>query len=627
MLKRLLFSVMLCSMFLAAMFSSMYLSSEAVIATEDPVVYATDYASAIYHSVSSTNIVSLVRELSEMGPRPRGSAVNELARNWIVSKLNEYTNGNANISIVGTTNKNILARLPGTMEGVRRVVMIGGHYDSVAVSPGANDNGVGVVTALELARVLSQYSWPLDIIFCFWDGEELGLLGSREVANIFTEEKVDILIYFNIDMLLVQDPTAPVDQRVGIVYNDAPGIVYQDSHFWADLTRAMSNNYHRALIYPIHRNQFPYWRQSDHYSFVQAEYRPVVFVFESGDDYDWAYHTSSDRWDCSIYNYTLAYRTIASIGATVGFVLSRTPNQAVHEQYTLTLQPGQSKKFMTVMTHKSELSVIASWSSGLNLNFTLRDPKGLLLDSYTSLTPNGMNVEILSSEVSELGIHTLNIVNHGSYTTNINVELVYESDYEGNGIPDSQEFWVYDFAVDSDNDTLSDGEEEFSGTNRFNADEDNDGLTDYEELNVYHTSPRWADSDFGGMPDGWEVHNQFNPKSDDSREDADDDRLSNLEEYNHGTHPRNKDTDSDGMPDGWEVTNSLNPLVDDASEDPDGDGLTNLEEYHVGTDPRAYDVLVPLLSTLRNIGMGVLLIMPVIVTAYFIREVRGPSNT
>ncbi len=632
---RLLVSIVIFTLCLASMSSMVSIVSPSPNMTKNDtdyavthsVVYATDRAQAIYNSVSYTNIISLVHELSDMGPRPRGSDVNQQAREWIINRLNEYTNNTVEISIVGERNKNILARLPGTgTANESRVVMIGGHYDSVSVSPGANDNGIGVVTALELARVLSRYSWPLDIIFCFWDGEELGLLGSSEVADMFASDRVDILVYFNIDMLLVQDPYAPVDERVWMVYNNAAGAVYQDAHFWADLTRAMSNNYHRALIYPMDYSQFSYWRQSDHYSFAREGYKPVLFAFESGDAYDWAYHTSYDRWDCSLYNYTLAHRTIASIGAAVAFVLSRTQNQSVHERYTLSLQPGQNRTLLTVMTYESELDVIASWTSGPQLCFSVYDPDDIVLGSYLTPTDNGSGVEILSVEVGEVGLHSLKIENRGTSIAEVTVEFVYESDYEGNDIPDSHEYWMYDFAVDTDGDNITDGEEEFLGTDRFNADCDNDGLNDYEELNIYHTSPKWHDTDFDTMPDGWEVDNQLDPLHDDAYEDPDIDELLNLFEYRNGTLAYDNDTDDDLMPDGWEVMHHLNPLYDDAALDPDGDMITNLEEYRRGTDPHVSDATGgPPLSVDVLVVAGAVL-MPVAITAYFFRLARRPSG-
>jgi len=58
-----------------------------------------------------------------------------------------------------------------------------------------------------------------------------------------------------------------------------------------------------------------------------------------------------------------------------------------------------------------------------------------------------------------------------------------------------------------------------------------------------------------------------------------------LEEYAAGTNPRDNDRDNDQMPNDWEVTNGLNSLQNDANGDADNDNLTNLEEYQYQTDP------------------------------------------
>ena len=70
--------------------------------------------------------------------------------------------------------------------------------------------------------------------------------------------------------------------------------------------------------------------------------------------------------------------------------------------------------------------------------------------------------------------------------------------------------------------------------------------------------------------------------------DDDGDGLSNGDEKGiYGTDPTNPDTDSDGMDDGWEVTYGLDPLsAADAAEDADDDGLTNFEEYRLRSNPR-----------------------------------------
>ncbi|MCG2824965.1 MAG: hypothetical protein L6265_00055 [Thermoplasmatales archaeon] len=132
-------------------------------------------------------------------------------------------------------------------------------------------------------------------------------------------------------------------------------------------------------------------------------------------------------------------------------------------------------------------------------------------------------------------------------------------------------------------------------------DSDNDGLSDIAENNVYGTNFTNPDSDDDGMPDGWEIQYRvwsnvtggwtLNPNNaSDKSEDPDRDGLTNIEEYYYSTNPNNPDTDFDGMPDGWEAYYSLNPSnATDRYNDPDKDGLTNLEEYMNNTSPVSND--------------------------------------
>src|SRR5581483_11688363 len=78
---------------------------------------------------------------------------------------------------------NVVAILPGTVDK-DRYVMIGGHYDSIALrrqasqpnddgprtaaeqeplAPGVADDASGTAAVMELARVMSQYEWDKSI--------------------------------------------------------------------------------------------------------------------------------------------------------------------------------------------------------------------------------------------------------------------------------------------------------------------------------------------------------------------------------------------------------------------------------------------------------------------------------
>lgn len=66
--------------------------------------------------------------------------------------------------------------------------------------------------------------------------------------------------------------------------------------------------------------------------------------------------------------------------------------------------------------------------------------------------------------------------------------------------------------VDSDGDGLTDGEEQFLGTDINSSDSDEDGLPDRDEVEIYKTDPLNPDSDEDGYLDGDEVGNGYNPK-------------------------------------------------------------------------------------------------------------------
>lgn len=77
---------------------------------------------------------------------------------------------------------NIFAERPGTNKAAK-AILVAAHYDTVALSPGADDNASGIAVVLEVARLLGSHSTPRTLQLAFFDQEEAGLLGSQAFVS------------------------------------------------------------------------------------------------------------------------------------------------------------------------------------------------------------------------------------------------------------------------------------------------------------------------------------------------------------------------------------------------------------------------------------------------------------
>lgn len=74
------------------------------------------------------------------------------------------------------------------------------HYDTTSDTNGEIDNGSGVVTILDIARKISQYKLPINVIFIFFSAEETGMSGSCYfISNLSEKEKNQTIGCINID--------------------------------------------------------------------------------------------------------------------------------------------------------------------------------------------------------------------------------------------------------------------------------------------------------------------------------------------------------------------------------------------------------------------------------------------
>ncbi|MHA1950801.1 MAG: M28 family peptidase [Candidatus Thorarchaeota archaeon] len=529
-------------------------------------IYGEDLSETIFSRVSMSSYREYVRKLTENGSRwishpGLRSDANIAAGNWIADELMRVSDGRMEVEFIGEYDS-VVGRLPGYFPYDAPVLLVGGHFDSVSNSPGANDDGSGVAAMLELARVMSDYEWPLDIYFGAWNAEEIGLYGAQEVAQEFQNRGIEILVHYNNDMLLVRDPQAPTSRSLLLGY---PDMVYQEGQYWAEQAMLMSETYGDGMIMPVKSSDFSGWQRSDHWAFITKGHSKSLFGTESGFGNDVAYHTSHDTWDNPMYDYTTGVEMVKAIGATMAFTMSREYQKLNRVEQTFHLSPGTERNYYFTVSTPTTVTVSCRWWAG-GAEFQLYDSVGGLIDmSEFNESSAWQSSIVLSPSVEDFGIYNLRILNPYDTTAGYEFAFEYESDVDGNAVPDSQEFWF---------DTV-----------HFQTDSDSDFLSDAEEF-IIGTSSEHADSDLDEMIDSWELEFGLDPlNASDAQRDDDSDGLTNLDEFLNNCNPHLSDSDHDLIPDLWEIENDLDPSVDDASGDPDNDAVDNLREYLEGTDP------------------------------------------
>ena len=203
---------------LAAIFLILLLITICVTQASPPAVVSADAP------LSEFSAVRALADLKEVAsaPHPIGSMEQARVRDYLLRRLSALgvqpevqqavaVSSRGRPPYRAATVNNIVARLRGAGDG--KAVGLIAHYDSVPTSPGASDNGSGVVVLLETLQALKAGP-PLtnDVIFLFTDAEEVGLLG----AEAFVAEHPwarDIGLVLNFDARGTSGPSVMFETR------------------------------------------------------------------------------------------------------------------------------------------------------------------------------------------------------------------------------------------------------------------------------------------------------------------------------------------------------------------------------------------------------------------------------
>ncbi|MBI2931625.1 MAG: M20/M25/M40 family metallo-hydrolase [Planctomycetes bacterium] len=197
---------------------------------------------------------------------------------------------------------NVVADLRGT-EKPDEVVIVGGHIDSWDGATGTTDNGTGVATTLEAARILSAVGAKpkRTIRFMLWTGEEQGLLGSESYVRRHPDLMKNVSAVFVHDMgtNYLAGLGAPEDIKPILADVFAPV---------ASLDEEKPFQVRKVLAFSDHAS-------SDHGPFLAAGV-PAFFWDQKGRaNYYQTWHTQHDTYGAAIPEYQRHSAIVVSVGA------------------------------------------------------------------------------------------------------------------------------------------------------------------------------------------------------------------------------------------------------------------------------------------------------------------------
>ncbi|MDE2252326.1 MAG: M20/M25/M40 family metallo-hydrolase [Gammaproteobacteria bacterium] len=171
---------------------------------------------------------------------------------------------------------NVVARIAGS-EPAGGAILLAAHYDSVPSGPGAGDDGIGVASVLEIARILKLGPPPRHpVVLLINEGEEAGLLGARMFVDRDPEARA-VKAAINVD--------ARGDSGPSLMFETGPATDFSIRLFARAAQRPTSNSLY-YFIYKLLPND------TDFTVFKAAGYEGLNFALIGDVE---RYHTPLDR--------------------------------------------------------------------------------------------------------------------------------------------------------------------------------------------------------------------------------------------------------------------------------------------------------------------------------------------
>jgi hypothetical protein len=253
--------------------------------------------------------------LKSVSTRFYNTADKDLIGDFLASKLTGYgyTVTFDAFDSSGTPCRNIVATKLGTTYPDEYVV-VGGHYDSISpnptsLAPGAEDNGSGTASVMEIARIAAGREFERTVQFVLFDSEEQGLYGSYHFVQDAANAGRDIIAAITMDMVSYYDT------------HYAVRIEGETPWEWLMATMEAKVEQHTDIA---KQKDYNSWG-SDHVPFQQAGIPAFLAI-----DYDYGsypgYHQTDDNWSQIVGSAHIGTQITTACAATLAEVAGIVPS-------------------------------------------------------------------------------------------------------------------------------------------------------------------------------------------------------------------------------------------------------------------------------------------------------------
>ena len=263
---------------------------------------------SLVSSISGTNIFNDIKTIEALGSRYHALANGQKAVDSIYTMFENASSGIANANLTkkshsGTKQKSIILNIPGKSD--ETLVIFGAHLDTINTSdlneaPGADDDASGVAALINIIEAIAATGATFErtLEFQAYAAEEVGLVGSGEIANEYITAGKKVAAMIQMDMIGWSDPT------------DSPSIHVVTTNTTTNLNYALAKIITNYASIPFKMSELSAGT-SDHRSFTLAGY-PATFPFQNPDNYNLNLHTANDTSD-QLNSTTLAENIAKSV--------------------------------------------------------------------------------------------------------------------------------------------------------------------------------------------------------------------------------------------------------------------------------------------------------------------------